>query len=69
MSLLVWIAGFFGSTIDWRGRRYKVLPDGRFQFPGNAPEMGGTNHTVVSAAPFSPRDLTSNVTDNEISGR
>jgi ceramide glucosyltransferase len=69
MSLLVWIAGFFGSTIDWRGRRYKVLADGRFRFPRNKSETDGTNHAVVSAAPFSPRDLTSNVTDNEIPGR
>ena len=69
ISLLVWIAGFFGSTIDWRGRRYKLLPDGRFQFIGTEPEMAGTNRSVVSAAPFSPHDLTSSATDNEISGR
>ncbi|HSY63151.1 MAG TPA: bacteriohopanetetrol glucosamine biosynthesis glycosyltransferase HpnI [Terriglobales bacterium] len=69
ISLLVWIAGFFGSTIDWRGRRYKLLPDGRFQFIGTEPAMAGTNRTVVSAAPFSPHDLTSSATDNEIPGR
>ena len=69
ISLLVWIAGFFGSTIDWRGRRYKLLPDGRFQFIGTEPEMAGTNRNVVSAAPFSPHDLPSSATDNEISGR
>jgi ceramide glucosyltransferase len=69
ISLLVWIAGFFGSTIDWRGRRYKLLPDGRFQFIGTEPEMAGTNRSVVSAAPFSPHDLTSSASDNEISGR
>lgn len=67
ISLLVWIAGFFGSSIDWRGRRYKLLPDGRFRFIGTEPEMAGTNRNVVSAAPFSPHDLTSSATDNEIS--
>jgi ceramide glucosyltransferase len=31
MSFIFWIAGFFGSTITWRGRKYAVLPDGRLQ--------------------------------------
>ena len=30
-SFLVWIAGFFGNTILWRGRKYSLLKDGTFR--------------------------------------
>lgn len=38
ISFAVWIAGFFGNTIVWRGRLYKLLRDGRFQFVGDVSE-------------------------------
>lgn len=31
ISFLVWVGGFFGKTILWRGRKYHLLRDGRFE--------------------------------------
>jgi ceramide glucosyltransferase len=70
ISWLVWLTGFFGNTIAWRGRRYKLLPDGRFQFLQNARER--TAAAELNQAPcvaFRPHDLGPRPTDEEVPGR
>jgi len=31
LGFIFWIFGFFGNTVVWRGRRYRLRADGRFE--------------------------------------
>ncbi len=37
MNFCFWIGGFFGNTISWRGRRYRLFSDGRFELIPSPP--------------------------------
>ena len=37
IGFFFWIAGFFGNTISWRGRSYRLYADGRFELSPSSP--------------------------------
>ncbi|MGA7908981.1 MAG: bacteriohopanetetrol glucosamine biosynthesis glycosyltransferase HpnI [Candidatus Sulfotelmatobacter sp.] len=37
IGFFFWIAGFFGNTISWRGRNYRLQADGRFELIPSPP--------------------------------
>jgi len=65
MSFVLWVAGLFGNTIDWRGRQYKLLRDGRFEFVGTAPTT--TEEALGARQPaFHQTNFPPHKTDKEI---
>lgn len=40
LGFVLWIAGFFGNTVSWRGLRYVVNRDGTFRAAGERPGGG-----------------------------
>jgi ceramide glucosyltransferase len=54
-SFFVWILGFFGNRIEWRGRRHAVLPNGMFETPpGNLLQTEGGDEIQIGRVTAPP---------------
>ncbi len=51
ISFFVWIAGSFGNTVEWRGRRYNVYDDGRLYFLDDAANLGSETQPGLAGPP------------------
>ena len=52
LSFIFWVAGFFGNTIIWRGKKYYLQADGRFVL---IPEL--CTRTADRVKPETPRTI------------
>ncbi len=49
-GLAVWVAGLFGETVEWRGARMRLSPDGRITVLSEAPATGAATASLPRSA-------------------
>lgn len=48
LSFVMWVAGFFGETISWRGRTYRLNRDGTFTLLSDPYSEAEDQHALIS---------------------